>query len=114
MPPALIEAARLDGLGPLGVWRRVAMPLARPATVAVSVLTFVQYWSDFISPLLYLKSEARYTLAVGLRVLQQLDSTNWPLLMAGVVIMALPVVLLFALVQRAFWIGDRIAGVQGN
>lgn len=114
VPPALIEAARLDGLGPLAIWARVAMPLARPATVAVGVLTFVQYWSDFISPLLYLKSEARYTIAVGLRVLQQLDATNWPLLMAGVVIMALPVVLLFALVQRAFWVSGRIAGVQGN
>jgi multiple sugar transport system permease protein len=114
MPPALIEAARLDGLGPLGIWARVAMPMARPATVAVCVLTFVQYWSDFISPLLYLKSESRYTLAVGLRVLQQLDATNWPLLMAGAVIMALPVVVLFALVQRAFWLGERIAGVQGN
>jgi multiple sugar transport system permease protein len=114
MPPALIEAARLDGYGPLAIWARVALPLARPATVAVCVLTFVQYWSDFISPLIYLKSEARYTLAVGLRMLQQLDSTNWPLLMAGVVIMVLPVVLLFALVQRAFWIEERIAGVQGN
>ncbi len=114
MPPALIEAARLDGLGPLGIWARVALPMARPATVAVCVLTFVQYWSDFISPLLYLKSESRYTLAVGLRVLQQLDATNWPLLMAGAVIMALPVVVLFALVQRAFWLGERIAGVQGN
>ncbi len=114
IPPALIESARLDGLGPLAIWARVALPLARPATVAVGVLTFVQYWSDFISPLLYLKSESRYTLAVGLRVLQQLDATNWPLLMAGVVVMALPVVLLFALVQRAFWVGGRIAGVQGN
>ena len=114
VPPALIEAARLDGLGPLAIWARVGMPLARPATVAVGVLTFVQYWSDFLSPLLYLKSESRYTLAVGLRVLQQLDATNWPLLMAGVVIMMLPVVLAFALVQRAFWVGERIAGVQGN
>lgn len=114
MPPALVEAARLDGLGPLAIWARVAMPLARPATVAVSVLTFVQYWSDFLSPLLYLKSESRYTLAVGLRVLQQLDATNWPLLMAGAVIMMLPVLLLFVVVQRAFWVGEKIAGVQGN
>jgi multiple sugar transport system permease protein len=115
MPPALAEAARLEGLGPLGTWAWIGLPLARPATVAVCVLTFVQYWSDFISPLLYLKSESRYTLAVGLRMLQQLDTTNWPLLMAGVVIMALPVIALFLLVQRAFWVGERqIVGVQGN
>ncbi|NJN16953.1 MAG: carbohydrate ABC transporter permease [Oscillochloris sp.] len=114
MSPALIEAARLEGLGPLAIWARIALPLARPATVAVSVLTFVQYWSDFINPLLYLKSESRYTLAVGLRILQQLDATNWPLLMAGVVIMVLPIIALFILAQRAFWVEERIAGVHGN
>ena len=63
----------------------------------------MQYWSDFINPLLYLKSDERYTLALGLRVLQQMDATNWPLLMAGAVVMMLPVLLLLLLVQRAFW-----------
>ena len=67
------------------------MPMARPAIVAVGVLTFVQYWSDFINPLLYLKSDARYTLSVGLRVLQQMDPTHGPLLLAGAVVMILPV-----------------------
>lgn len=114
MPAALIESARLDGLGALAIWARIAMPLARPATAAVGVLTFVQYWSDFINPLLYLKSESRYTLSVGLRVLQQMDLTSWPLLMAGVVVMLVPVMLLFVLAQRAFWIEDRIGGVYGN
>jgi multiple sugar transport system permease protein len=114
IPPALIDSARLDGLGPLAIWARIAMPLARPAIVAVGVLTFVQYWSDFINPLLYLKSESRYTLSVGLRMLQQLDATNWPLLMAGVVIMMLPIMLLFLLVQRAFLVEGKIAGVYNN
>lgn len=114
IPPALIDSARLDGLGALGIWARIALPLARPAIVVVGVLTFVQYWSDFINPLLYLKSEQRYTLSVGLRMLQQLDATNWPLLMAGVVIMMLPIMGLFVLVQRAFLAEGRIAGVYGN
>jgi multiple sugar transport system permease protein len=103
MPSELFETGRLDGLGAVGVWWRVALPNALPAMVAVGVLTFAQYWSDFINPLLYLKSEQRYTLAVGLRVLQQLDTTNWPLLMAGAVVMIMPVLVLFFLVQSAFW-----------
>ena len=102
-PVALYEAARLEGMGPLRIWAAVAMPLARPATAAVGLLTFVQYWSDFMNPLLYLRSDERYTLAVGLRVLQQLDATNWPLLMAGAVVMLLPVLVVLVLVQRAFW-----------
>jgi multiple sugar transport system permease protein len=104
MPPAWIESARLDGLGPLGIWWRIALPNAWPALIAVGVLTFAQYWGDFISPLIYLKSEQRYTMAVGVRTLQQLDLNNWPLMMAGTVVMILPIVVLFILVQQAFWI----------
>jgi multiple sugar transport system permease protein len=113
-PPALFESARLDGVGALGIWARVAMPLARPATLAVGVLTFVQYWSDFINPLLYLKSERHYTLAVGLRILQQMDITNWPLLMAAAMVMTLPVVAVFLLAQRAFWSDAHLAGAYGK
>jgi multiple sugar transport system substrate-binding protein len=102
-PAALIDAARLEGMSAVGIWASIAMPLARPAIAAVSLLAFVQYWSDFISPLLYLKSESGYTLALGLRMLQQLDATGWPLLMAGAVVMILPVLLLLFVVQRAFW-----------
>jgi multiple sugar transport system permease protein len=103
LPPALFEAARLEGTGALRIWAHVAMPLARPATAAVALLTFVQYWSDFMNPLLYIKSDERYTLALGLRVLQQMDATNWPLLMAGAVVMMLPVLLVLFLGQRALW-----------
>jgi len=107
IPVDVIESARLDGLGALAIWRRIALPLARPAIGAVSVLTFVQYWSDFINPLLYLKSESRYTLPIGLRLLQQMDITSWPLLMAGVMVMIAPIMILFVLAQRAFWVEVR-------
>jgi multiple sugar transport system permease protein len=103
LPREFIEAARLDGASLLHIWARIAMPMAWPTTVAVTVLSFALYWSDFISPLLYLKSEKLYTLPVGLQMLQQMDATNWPLLMAGAVIMTAPVLLLFFLIQRFFW-----------
>ena len=102
-PVAFVEAAQLEGMSALRIWATISMPLARPAIAAVSLLTFVQYWSDFMNPLLYVKSDDRTTLALGLRVLQQMDATNWPLLMAGAVVMMLPVLLVLFLVQRAFW-----------
>ena len=114
IPPALFDSARLDGAGLLSIWARIAMPLARPTITAVSVLAFTFYWSDFINPLLYLKSESRYTLPIGLQVLQQMDKTNWPLLMAGVIVMAGPIVLMFLLMQRYFWPEGRLAGISGN
>ncbi|HEX2482733.1 MAG TPA: hypothetical protein VHQ69_12690, partial [Methylomirabilota bacterium] len=74
------------------------------------LLTFVQYWSDFMNPLLYLKSDERYTLPLGLRMLQQMDATNWPLLMAGSVVMMLPVLMVLFLAQRALWPATERAG----
>ncbi len=102
VPAELFEAARLDGANALAIWRRVALPLVRPTSVAVTVLTFVMYWSDFVGPVLYIFRPARYTLPVGLQILNQLDSTNWPLLMAGAVLMTAPVLLLFLWLQRHF------------
>lgn len=102
VPKGLYEAARLDGASAFETWWLVARPLARPTTIGVLILSFVLYWSDFISPVLYLYRPALYTLPVGLQILKQLDPTGWPLLMAAATIMTLPVVLLFILLQRAF------------
>lgn len=114
VPSELFESARLDGAEAFRIWWSIGVPLARPTILAVGVLTFVHYWSDFVDPLLYLKSESRYTLAVGLRVLQQLDITNWSLLMAGATLMTLPVLLGYTLVQRFHWIDGRLTGLQGR
>jgi multiple sugar transport system permease protein len=100
LPAELFESARLDGAGPLAIWRWVALPLSAPTGVAVAMLTFGLYWSDFINPLLYLKSQSLYTLPIGVRQLQQLNRTNWPLLMAAAVVATLPAVLVFLAAQR--------------
>jgi multiple sugar transport system permease protein len=102
IPGEMFEAAQLDGATAVTVWWRLALPLSRPTIVGVAVLTFVMYWSDFISPILYIFDPQNYTLAVGLQILNQLDRTNWSLLMAGAVVMTLPVILLFILLQRFF------------
>jgi multiple sugar transport system permease protein len=107
----VFETAHLDGAGAATVWRRIALPNARAMTVAVAVLTFIMYWSDFISPLLYLRDQGLYTLPLGLRQLQQLDPTDWPLLMSGAVMLVLPAVLFFLLVQHLF-LGER--GLRGR
>jgi multiple sugar transport system permease protein len=114
VPQELFDSARLDGATAFRIWAAIGMPLARPTIIAVSVLTFVLYWSDFINPLLYLKSEDWYTLPVGLRLLQQMDRTNWPILMAGAVVMTMPVVLMFLVAQRFFWPEGRLAGLDGR
>ncbi len=98
-----LEAASLDGANSLHIWATIVMPQVVPTTLTVSVLTTVLYWSDFVNPLMYLKSESRYPLAVGLSILQQVDRANWPILMAGAVIMTMPLILGFLAIQRFFW-----------
>jgi multiple sugar transport system permease protein len=111
--PEIFETARLDGASVLTVWGRIALPLAVPTTIAVAVLTFILYWSDFISPLLYLRDQQLYTLPLGLRQLQQLDPSDWPLMMSGALMLTIPAILFFLLVQR-FFLGDRGLGSKGG
>ena len=102
VPAEVYEAARLDGAGPYRIWAQVALPLARPAAVAVGVLSFVHYWNSFVEPLLLLRTTDKMTASLGLRVLYGLDRTDWPLMMTGAVLVTAPVVVVFVLAQRAF------------
>jgi multiple sugar transport system permease protein len=96
------EAARVEGASPLQIWYSIALPSALPSAITVAMLAFTFYWNDYVSPLLYLRSPLNYTLSVGLQTLQQLVTSNYPVLMAASVIMVAPIVLLFTLVQRFF------------
>lgn len=108
-PPELYEAARVEGADAWTAWRRIAMPMARPTVAAVLVLAFALYWNDFTNPVLYLYRPSTYTLPVGLQILKQLDATNWSLLMAGAVVVTLPIVLLFLALQPLFLSDNALA-----
>jgi multiple sugar transport system permease protein len=114
IPAEVYESARLDGASALRVWAGIAMPLARPTIVAVGMLAFVAYWGNFIDPLLYLRSAEKMTLPYALQILYQLDATNWPLLMAGAVLVTAPVVLVFAVAQRSYLQQFREQGWLGR
>lgn len=102
LPAELYDACRLEGLSPLATWWRVALPLVRPVTVAVGVLSAVFTWSNFLDPLIYLFDARLFTLPLGLKALAQLDRQDFPVLLAGAVIATAPVVLAFLYVQRLF------------
>src|SRR5687767_12482987 len=111
LPDDLIDASRLEGLSPFAIWRRVAMPLVRPVTVAVAVLAFGFTWSNFLDPLVYLFDERKFTLPLGLRSLATLDRQNFPLLLAGAVTATAPVVVAFLYVQR-FLLRDGVSSAR--
>ena len=78
------------------------MPLARPTIAGVIVLTFWLYWSDFINPVLFIYNSQKYTLAIGVEIIKQMDLTNISLLMAAATFMALPMIILFFALQHFF------------
>jgi multiple sugar transport system permease protein len=114
IPPDLVDAARLEGLGPLAVWRRVASPLVRPTTFAVGTLAFLFYWSNFVDPLLYLNTPSKFTLPLGLSTLKGLAPSDFPVLLAAALVATVPVLIGFALVQGRFLKSTRAAGWLGR
>ena len=103
----VFESAEIDGANLFQTWWRIALPLARPALMAVGMLSFLFYWNDFINPLLYLRSQTLYTLPVGLLQLQEMDKTNWSLLMAASMIVTIPALIVFAVLQRSLLMWDN-------
>ena len=97
----VFESAELDGASLMQTWWHIAIPLARPALMAVGMLAFLFYWNDFINPLLYLRSQTLYTVPIGLLQLQEMDKTNWSLLMAASVVVTIPALIVFSLLQRS-------------
>ena len=97
-----LHAARLEGASTWTVWRRIAMPQVRTATLAVAILAFTFHWGNFVDALLYLRGQENYTLPLGLDTLKLLRPTEFPLLMAGAVVFSLPSVAVFLLAHRLF------------
>jgi multiple sugar transport system permease protein len=115
IPRDLEEAARIDGAGFFTTFRRVMLPLATPALAAVTILQFQGTWNSFFWPVILLGAEEHYTLPIGLLFFRESGgfSTNWPPLMAVVVIATVPILALYIFFQRYFVEGIAASGVKG-
>lgn len=113
IPRDLEDAARIDGCGFLRTWWHVAMPLMKPTLAVMSVFTFLYVWNDFLGPLIYVNDQRLYPLALGLFAFMANRETEFAWIMAGAMIMTLPVILLFFFAQRYFIQGVTMTGVKG-
>lgn len=100
IPRELLEAARLEGLGTFGTWRRVAEPLTRPTAYAVAALVLVAHWGDLTQPLLYLFDRDRWTLPLGVRSIYALGTGSGASVLAAAFVASVPPVLVIALAHR--------------
>lgn len=113
IPKELSEAAKIDGAGELYIYRRVILPLARPAVMTVVIFTFLFHWSDFVGPLLFLSNNKLYTLSLGVQQLMSQNDPRWNLLLAIGVTMTVPVLLIFFVLQKYFIQGITLSGIKG-
>jgi ABC-type glycerol-3-phosphate transport system permease component len=102
IPNDLMDAARIDGCSEFGVFRRVALPLAIPGIATLIIFTFMGTWNDFLWPRIVINSEKLFTLPVGLAQLQMKNTSNEAQIMAGTVLTALPMIIVFLFMQRQF------------
>lgn len=113
MPRSLIEAGRIDGCSEFKIFRRIYLPLAKPALATVAILTFTEVWNAFLWPLIVINSPQMRTLQVGLSSLRGQYFADWHLLMAGVVLTATPPLVVFLLGQKYFARGVAMTGLKG-
>ena len=113
MPKELEDAARIDGCTKLGIWWHVALPLARPVLAVVVVFNALNVWNEYILALLIFDSKSYMPLQVALQTFQGEFVTNYPLLMAGLTITALPIILLYLLMQKYIIKGVTAGAIVG-
>lgn len=102
LPAEILEAAELDGAGHLRRLVQIVIPISTPTIATVSLVTIVNEWNDYIWPLIITTDDQMMTLPVGLTLLKNLegDPSSYPILMAGAVVVIVPVLIVFAFLQR--------------
>lgn len=112
IPDELLDAARIDGCNELNVFLRVVFPLTLPGIATLVIFTFMDIWNAFLWPRLVLSSARMFTLPLGLAQLQARNTSTWGQIMAGTVLTALPMILIFLVMQRQFIAGMTEGAVK--
>ena len=111
-PNELMEAARLDGAGDLGIFYRIALPAIRPALAVLGLLLFMFQWNSFLWPLLVLSDPVLYTAPVFLGTLVGLAETDYGVLLLGTAIATIPTMILFLVFQKQFVTGILAGAIK--
>jgi len=112
LPRELDEAAAMDGCGTVAVLWRILLPLSKPALATVAIFSFMGHWNDFMTPLIYVNSIPKMTLALGLHIFRGTYQTQWNYLMAASLVVMLPCLILFFLAQNYFIQGIALTGMK--
>jgi ABC-type glycerol-3-phosphate transport system permease component len=112
IPDEILESARLDGASEVRVLRSIVFPLALPGMATLAIFTILTSWNDFLWPLIVTNSDQMRTLPVGLALLARRNASDWGTTMAGTIITAAPLIVVFLLMQRRFIEGLTAGAVK--
>ena len=113
IPFELEEAAEMDGCSKIRIFWQIIMPLSKPVIVTVAVFSFVTHWNDFMTPLIYLNSIDKRTLALGLATFTDVWGVDIVALMAASTVFMLPALTIFFIAQKYFVQGVVMSGIKG-
>lgn len=113
IPNDLEDAAKIDGCGYFTIYWRIMLPLIKPALAALTIMTFMGSWNNFMGPLIYINSPEKMPLAYALQLFQGAHGAEYGLLMAASTLVMLPVLLVFFFTQRYFIQGITLTGIKG-
>lgn len=114
IPKELDEAAMIDGCSRLGIYLRIILPLTKPALLILGIIVFLQQWDSFLVPVTLISSESKMVLQVAINYLYAgIFFNNIGVLFAGMVIAAIPVIIVFMFLQRSFIEGISTSGIKG-
>ena len=113
VPDDLCEAARIDGMSEYRIYSKVMLPLSKPALATLVIFTFVNTWNDYLGPLIYLKTQRKKTIQLGLKMFISQYSSDYGLIMAGSMLSLIPVLIIFLCFQKYFVEGVASTGLKG-
>lgn len=113
VPKEITESARIEGANEFQIFLRVIMPVSKPVLASVAIMSFIRAWNDFLGPLVFLGSDRLYTLSLAASMLKSNFDPNWDLLLPLGVVMVLPVLILFFVLQKYFIQGITMSGIKG-
>jgi multiple sugar transport system permease protein len=116
IPMELSESAVMDGCSHFRIYYRIILPLAKPALITMALFTFIWVWNDYVSPLIFIASQDKQLLSVGLQSIAQktqYGGKNYALQMAGASVAVIPLIVLFAFAQKYFIKGIAMSGIKG-
>ena len=113
LPKELEEAAIVDGCSHFRIWAQIFMPLTKPIIATLAVFQFQSSYNDFLGPVIYISSDVKFTVQMGLNSFRNSFSTRYDLIMAGSIMALIPVVILFICCQKYIVRGIVMGGVKG-